>query len=742
MNNPELTPFKLLRQETIGNRALSKAHLRQAGALLKAKGPEVAKKFMLDNALADGESAPNFGAPSKCNIIAQSRPFEEWAISKVSRAIQEYFYAQPVDSVPEDGKALTSSAAHSNWFQNTGVSNFGYTNVQGLGLIFKSAINTYHGVITKVKKRNDKRREKTDRKNKLRALEDKPNLAYEDDLLATNETGHLINSPGIKTTIQCYQTVSMKPYDPIKHTTITLPSCYENKLPSGYKIGDRLSIPLGAPGYVPKWQRSLLSTAKHKRLRLSRRLHNNGARLAVISIGSDWVVFDLRGLLRNVRWRDLSREDLTDEMLLKFFTGDPTIDPARGLITFIYKAENLGIVSRKTVGAKRGKERLLEMTANAKEIGLGTIDLGQTNPATIGVRRVSQNNGQLVGTHLGNILLSPQILQEVKDWRSRVDILKDNVLELAIKKLSDEQQKEYQGYISHNVEATKQAVCQKLGLDVCSLPWSKMNGGTYYISDAYLALGKDKSLVFFTTKDKKGREKQVKRRDYKWYRDERPKLSTEARKALNDYKWEIERSHEGWQKSAKSKQELSRRATNFIESEVKRISQCDTAALGIEDLNIDFFDGSDKREYGWGGFFKPKQENKWWMESLHIALSEKATHRGMLVIEVNPARTSITCPSPTCMYCDKDNRIGEKFVCKKCGKTFHADLEVATTNIAYCVLTGAPMPKLPREQSGDTKSAGGARKRKSAKTQKNVSKDDGMNVAQTVVAVSLSQTVV
>lgn len=45
---------------------------------------------------------------------------------------------------------------------------------------------------------------------------------------------------------------------------------------------------------------------------------------------------------------------------------------------------------------------------------------------------------------------------------------------------------------------------------------------------------------------------------------------------------------------------------------------------------------------------------------------------GIEVVEVNPAYSSQECSS--CGYIDKRNRSGEKFACRWCGHTLHADV--------------------------------------------------------------------
>jgi putative transposase len=58
-------------------------------------------------------------------------------------------------------------------------------------------------------------------------------------------------------------------------------------------------------------------------------------------------------------------------------------------------------------------------------------------------------------------------------------------------------------------------------------------------------------------------------------------------------------------------------------------------------------------------------------------LASKAESAGRVVVAVNPANTSRTCPS--CGHCAKDNRVTQAdFVCVACGYAGHADVVGAT----------------------------------------------------------------
>lgn len=100
------TALQLLREKTLGEGKLVKKHNLRAGKLLVNQGEEAAAKYMLEH-VSKGPVA-NFGAPAKCLIVAQSRPFEEWPIAKVNAEIQKYIYGQSLAEVPLDSTKLMS----------------------------------------------------------------------------------------------------------------------------------------------------------------------------------------------------------------------------------------------------------------------------------------------------------------------------------------------------------------------------------------------------------------------------------------------------------------------------------------------------------------------------------------------------------------------------------------------------------------------------------------------------------
>jgi hypothetical protein len=736
---PPKTPVAALIDKHFPGKRFRASYLKSVGKKLKNQGEDVAVRFLTGK---DEERPPNFQPPAKSNIVAQSRPIEEWPIHKVSVAVQEYVYGLTVAEKEACSDAGESSSSHAAWFAKTGVENFGYTSVQGLNKIFPPTFNRFDGVIKKVENRNEKKRQKATRINEAKRNKGQSEDPPEAEVKATDDAGYLLQPPGINHSVYGYQSITLCPYTAEKFPTIKLPEEYagyhsnpDAPIPAG--VPDRLAIPEGQPGHVPEEHRAGLSTKKHRRVRQWYAMANwkpkpkrtskpdydrlakaraQGALLIVIRIDEDWVVVDARGLLRNVRWRSLGKREITPNELLDLFTGDPVLDLKRGVVTFTYAEGVVNVCSRSTTKGKQTKVLLDAMTAprdgKKRQIGMVAVDLGQTNPIAAEYSRVGKNAaGTLEATPLSRSTLPDELLREIALYRKAHDRLEAQLREEAVLKLTAEQQAENARYVETSEEGAKLALAN-LGVDTSTLPWDAMTGWSTCISDHLINHGGDTSAVFFQT-IRKGTKKleTIKRKDSSWADIVRPRLTKETREALNDFLWELKRSHEGYEKLSKRLEELARRAVNHVVQEVKWLTQCQDIVIVIEDLNVRNFHGGGKRGGGWSNFFTVKKENRWFMQALHKAFSDLAAHRGIPVLEVYPARTSITCLG--CGHCDPENRDGEAFVCQQCGATFHADLEVATRNIARVALTGEAMPKAPaREQPGGAKKRGTSRRRK------------------------------
>src|ERR1700722_1277477 len=688
-----LTPgFKLIRN-----------HSRTAGLKLKNEGEEACKKFVRENEIPKDE-CPNFqGGPAIANIIAKSREFTEWEIYQSSLAIQEVIFTLPKDKLPEP---ILKEEWRAQWLSEHGLDTVPYKEAAGLNLIIKNAVNTYKGVQVKVDNKNKNNLAKINRKNEIAKLNGEQEISFE-EIKAFDDKGYLLQKPSPNKSIYCYQSVSPKPFITSKYHNVNLPEEYigyyrksNEPIVSPYQF-DRLRIPIGEPGYVPKWQYTFLSKKENKRRKLSKRIKNVSPILGIICIKKDWCVFDMRGLLRTNHWKKYHKPTDSINDLFDYFTGDPVIDTKANVVRFRYKMEN-GIVNYKPVREKKGKELLENICDQNGSCKLATVDVGQNNPVAIGLFELKKVNGELTKTLISRHPTPIDFCNKITAYRERYDKLESSIKLDAIKQLTSEQKIEVDNYNNNfTPQNTKQIVCSKLNINPNDLPWDKMISGTHFISEK--AQVSNKSEIYFTSTDK-GKTKDVMKSDYKWFQDYKPKLSKEVRDALSDIEWRLRRESLEFNKLSKSREQDARQLANWISS------MCDV--IGIENLvkKNNFFGGSGKREPGWDNFYKPKKEIRWWINAIHKALTELSQNKGKRVILLPAMRTSITCPK--CKYCDSKNRNGEKFNCLKCGIELNADIDVATENLATVAITAQSMPKPTCERSGDAKKPVRARKAK------------------------------
>lgn len=69
---------------------------------------------------------------------------------------------------------------------------------------------------------------------------------------------------------------------------------------------------------------------------------------------------------------------------------------------------------------------------------------------------------------------------------------------------------------------------------------------------------------------------------------------------------------------------------------------------------------------------------------IDVKLNDLKEKFGITSETINPAYTSQECNNPSCGYVDKNNRKGNKFQCRSCGKKQHADIKAAKTLKARC----------------------------------------------------------
>lgn len=719
--------------------------LRQAGKLLKNSGEDAAVVYLSEQHKSPPKG--NFCPPAKCEIVGFSRPLSEWPIARVSANIQRYIYDLSREDRAKEGTFRLNKDEYKAWFQRTGVDNAGYTCVQGLDKMFKNALHTYDGVVTKVENRNKKLKKRAEKEVEKAENEGREVKKFEPEN-AFNEEGFLKEKPGVNPSIWTYQQISPEPYNPNKHPQVKLSPGYAQSEPKLYT--DRLAIPEGDPGHVPQWQRDegLLSENTHKRMRAQYSHHNSkvkpnrktvrdkdecfalgahGALVAVIAIGEDWVAFDLRGLLRSVYWRNViqTKQMTTMTDLLKLFTGDPTIDPLRNEITFIYKEDVIPIFSLEPLREKKGRDQLLKLTAPKNGvfdfIAVASVDLGVINPAAMSYSRLRQDAaGKFEIDELAREFLPPPVLDQLGCYRQQWDRMEGRFKEQALATLTEAVQAEYREVYGRKGDDYAKFLVEKLQLTGVYLPWDQMSSWTTYITDALLER-KDSPANYhqFVVQDKgkkKGKKKEgqegakselklkEKPSDWDWaYRYCRKQLSEETRKLFNEALWQVKRTSPEYARLSKQKKDLARQVANHIVRQARKFAVTQTLVVIVENINVVFFHGTGKRTAGWDQCFVHKKENRWFVQAIHKALTEIAMHKGIWVIEAAPYYTSLHCPK--CEHIDSDNRCGEEFRCLKCGYVGHADRDVATYNIRFVALRGESLKKPKKiataEQQGD-----------------------------------------
>lgn len=704
--------------------------LQKAGKIYKKEGEEATISFLMGK---DEEAPPNFQPPAKTSIVAQSRPFNQWPIYQVSEAIQKRVFGYTEDEFYAQKKALfgeggASSKSRDAWFKANGISDRGIV-AQGLNMILGHAFARYEGVIQKVENRNKKRLDKLSKKNQLRVKEGLEVYEFTPESAFIDGSGLLAQPPGISPNIYGYQAIAPFVFDPDDPRDIVLPKEYEgySRKPDDIieKGPNRLDIPKGQPGYVPEHQRSGLK--KGGRVWLYRRATTRAKALAsilgVLQIGEDWVLFDMRGLLRNAYMRKaLTPGKASARDLLGTFTEYPVLNARTGEFTFCYKLRSGGSLYARQV-YKKGKTReiLTELTSEGKTIALVTVDLGQRNPVAAMVARVSRD-GELSESCIDPVsrfLLPEYYARQIQKYRDDFDAFRQEVWDEAFASMPPEYQEQIRQYEAYTPDQAKSLVLKHFFGDEVSLddlPWEKMTSNTCYISNLYIKRGGDPSRVTFTPspgKNSKKPRKPVKRTDSGISRlpEVRPGLPKDTRDAFEEAKWDVYRGHEKFPKLAKRVNQLCREIANWLEKEAGRITLCDTVVFGIEDMGAKFCGkGKGKFQETWEGFFRQKSENRWVMNLLKSSIHMRAHDKGRYVLELAPFYTSQRCPK--CGYIHKNNRKGDRFECLSCGALLHADSEVATWNLAVVAILGKALkkPSLKCEKSSGQKKARTSRK--------------------------------
>lgn len=730
-NDPEPSEFAKLRQQHFPGVKFARSVLNSAGRIFKAKGEVAACKYL--GSKAPGDIQP----PAKCLILGESRPFEEWPAFQVSQDIQKYVYGLTETQRAELPIPNLTEAGREAWLEKTGIDTRGIL-AQSLNKILEYAYSVYDGVVKKVANRNAKREKKLCQINERLASEGREPEVFVPES-AFKEDGHLVNPPGSKNgvnaSIYCTQSDHFTLVDPTKNQNIL--RVLAEKTPDGkfdsyglqpdepLPFGERrFEIPAGEIGHIPAWQLPLVNRNKKRRRRSKRGGHHlSGSILGMLRQGSDWVVFDLRGLLRNVRWRRLAPAGITPQQLIEMFTHDPVIDPDRRMATLRFSPGVISACRQKVFKTRKAPE----VISREAPVGLVSLDLGKTNPFSAKASRVvvEQNRlkaeckerwaykdiaASLTGTQASGWREDPLLALQ-----RRHDELEKAIHLSAVEMLSGEQRVEVREFEGQTAASTKARILAATGLSENDVPWEQVHWGSTFIADALLAKNPTSPIIWTTVKPKKGskRAPQVRKRwDGHFVNEFRLKLTKDTREALNLRIRECKKSSDGYRALSEAKTQLTRRIRNKVLQRAQEVTETSKVIVVLEDLDmtLKLFHGKGNRPgVGWDNMFRPKSEGRWFMLGLHKAFTELAENRGALVIEVDPHRTSRTCTK--CGHVDGGNRQGELFCCLKCGFRANADIEIATDNIERVALTGMSMPK-PVERSSDVQTPQPARKSK------------------------------
>ncbi len=718
--------------------------LKIAGKKLKL-GPEAAAAYLEGKGMSE---APNVRPPAFCDVVGKSRPFEEWPIYRASVAVQEVVYAMTGEELESmASEKYTSAAWHEEWGNKHGVDGLRESTVQGANLILKNAINRYKGVLKKVENRN----KKAQKKHEARTKEGRGGkLALES---AFKEDGTLVNPPGIDKSIRLFQSASLCAVgDP---EAVIRPGV-EGRM--SIKVGERGHVPEwqrsdSAPR--SKRRKKWYSARNYREDRVLRRIEQRISSgetkdylgrplsgkadeilssmpgrsreaserraeesiLMKVKVGKDWATMDARGLLRNARWRGLvGPEGVSLKDLMGLFSADPVIDPVRGTATILYKEGVVKTVSKKPVSGKKTKEAL-EAMVESGPIALVSCDLGQTNIVAARTTVVELRDGSLFRASTGTFgigsarkiipfptkrrqpaVLSPEdeLSLSFRGIRDTHDRLEDELLKKAISSLSPEMRDEVAAVEASGPNEAREELCRHLRIRKDEVDWSSVGPGTRFVADILEKRG-DVDLV-----TEEGRVLW----DKSLARKYRRRLSEGTRKALNEALWEEKRRSPEYARLSRRQKEVARATANFLIRSAKQMTGCDRVVLNVEDLNMSssFFHGAGRSPGpGWDNMFGRKKENRWFIRAIHKAITDLPGNRGcsgprgVLVLETDPRRTSITCPE--CGLCDPGNRSGERFLCQKCGHSDNADYGVATRNIETVALTGSAMPHGERSGS-------------------------------------------
>ena len=704
-----------------------------------AKADALYVDFLADKAITD-----TIQPPVKANVIATSKPLKDWSAYIFHARLSLTLFARPLSEVPT--KVVENQASINKFLSELGIEYPEGLFQQSTNKIVTNVLARIHGEVAKYKAKEEALAEKGQKP-------DKP--------LFNDEAGTLFYPPGVEQKLYLSQSYKAGPLDLAnkKHQEIFQELCKRVPQLSGYSLRPDDAIPFGVGGSVPDRSRlpqyrmnplSMWSKAEKtcgKRLKLRGDAALQGAILGVaIDRDGNWVVYDMRGMLRQVRYRLAKRRMnkkagvadyrcLTLSQLHDHFTGDPvaSLIPQRNgtnYLTFCFQ-QGICIGNAKDVIEHTRPLRNLVGGRDNDELVVHrpvvSIDLGANQPLAARVSTYSLTRGQEQLRHHKTLTWDDVCAGTRLDFkviRDKYDRDMEALYAEAYATLPDDVRLDVSQRT--NAPEARQKLEKMLGLDLGSLRWDLMSGISTQVYDAAIGSGKwtHEQLVALSGWDKRNPKKKVgkdskydpKTPTDKWWAGSvrhrtNPENTLLAAKAFR----EVASKSPAYRKFAVRRQETLRQIASFIVAEAERASGLADPIIVLEELNLRMMNGKGKQASpGWDGFFAARKENRWLIQGIHKAFCDLAHNRGKTVMLVWPARTSITCTR--CDHVDPENRDKkdkELFKCTKCGYEAHADIDIATTNIEKVAFTGRHMPR--SEQPSDAKKPGGARKTKKTK---------------------------
>jgi hypothetical protein len=552
-----------------------------------------------------------------------------------------------------------------------------------LNKILQAAVGTYGGVIIKEANKLGFARLDPAKLNpeKHKDIIDAAFVTDENDKL---DKRHLKHPPGYNSTIPLVKQTRIRPLGAQKHAHI---------------LAAAGVVPFDGESHIPTMGELGMSRPRDHRSRRRKDRRGVGAPIpCLVQVGQDWLIVDVRGMLRQARW--LFREyraagTLTLAALLDLYTTDGFIRYDRNrqkwVIQVLLKPGKLPVTVREPLTYQDTATKQLMTTPDTVVVG---IDVGINRPATVVAVPVGAN-GPSPYNNCDRMHIKRA---ELDAFQMDHDRCTAEIRTAARAKLSPAQQAELAEYEQALPSLAKRALREKPGRTLSdsefdALPWEQMTASSKYIngtdSDAWLAQKAKKAL---------------------------PGVSPETRKAQNEALWTAQRESPDYQRLAVRGQNTARRLRNDIRRWAESAYPGQQIVYAVENLpRTKFGDGRGRREKGWDNFFAPKIEGRWFkFLGLLKALEELAAHKGQRVVICDPRYTSQACPE--CDYIDPENRHGESYKCKKCGKIAHAD-EVGAYNIARVAITGVPFRKPESERLSNAPKTVGARAKKAQKKQ-------------------------